>query len=148
MAGYPEVQTRSVFRPDASVDKEGRAIHSPDDIVVGMLGNMEGSCFTTDHRKIHTAMFSLREKYPLLLRQFVFTDGDVYPRSPLLERVFERLGLSRFLVTVGSDFDPYILRNKKRIEAEILPEFTEKEREVLGEMAKEFWVTCGVEERP
>lgn len=91
-------------------------------------------------KKIHTAMYEIKKKFPDMLEEFSFSVNDIYPFSRLLERIFFRLQNSSLISTVNPDFKECIVRNqsKEYIQKTVLPLFTKDEQEKLEKMGKEF----------
>ncbi len=125
-----------------AVTKRLREERVADDVIAAMLSFIKAESFSGDPKVIHNAIFHLREDYADLLQEFVFTDPDhdVYPMSPLLERVFSRLQLSRIIRMENPDFEVYILKERARKYAQenILTRFSHEEAERLEEMAGRF----------
>ena len=145
---YLEIQSDArpgvPVQSETSVDQEVEIVYAPDDVIAGILGLMEGDRFSANPRCIHEAIDALREKHSLL-EGFVFAKGDFFSYSPLLERVLDRLRLSR-LLTINETGFLYGLQGRTYIESKILSRFNEEERKALGEMAEKFEEMCGVEE--
>ncbi|TET38009.1 MAG: hypothetical protein E3J65_05815 [Dehalococcoidia bacterium] len=113
-----------------------------DDVIAAMLSFVKAGSFKGDPKLIHETIFDLKKRYPELLEDFAFSDPehDVYPLSPLLERVLSRLQLSRIIRMENPDFETYILklRAKNYARKNILSRFNEEEQRQLEAMAKEF----------
>ena len=114
----------------------------PDDAIAAMLSFLKSDSFSGDPKRIHETIYRLRGNYPDLLQDFVFSDPehDVYPLSPLLERILSRLQLSRLIRMENPDFEVYILKPqaKKYARENILPRFNAGERKSLKKMAADF----------
>ncbi len=69
--------------------KEGRP--TADDIIEGVLLLTERRDFPGDLSNFHSMFYEIKNKFPSLLEEFVFSTNDLYPYSKLLERVLFRL---------------------------------------------------------
>jgi len=89
---------------------------------------------------IHRAFCDLKEKYPDVLEEFVFSRNDIYPFSPLLERTLFRLQNSGLISTVNPDFKKCIISRKSKayIRKNILPIFRDEEKRKFEKMGKSF----------
>ena len=113
-----------------------------DDVIAAMLSFVKAGSFKGDPKLIHETIFDLKKRYPELLEDFAFSDPehDVYPLSPLLERVLSRLQLSRIIRMENPDFETYIFKVRARnyTRKNILSRFDNDEKLQLEEMAKDF----------
>lgn len=112
------------------------------DVIAAMLSFLgeKTERFQADPKVINEAVFELKGKFPQLLERFAFsTDaGDLYPFSPLLERVLARLQLSRIITMENPDWTTFIIRPaaKEYIRQHILTAFSEDEKNQLKTMAQ------------
>jgi hypothetical protein len=113
---------------------------TPDDVIAVMLSFLDLEQIPSSYRVIHTCVNRLKEEYPELLEEFVFSHGDFYPFSRLLERVLFRLQNSGLINTINPDFDVCVIpiESKKYIKDNILPLFSEEEQRKLKEMSVKF----------
>jgi hypothetical protein len=113
---------------------------APDDVVAGILASLTVEEIPLDVKRIHTAVYKLKQKYPEMLKPFVFTEKDYYPYSVLLERVLFRLQNADLINTINPDFKVCIISNssKNHIKKYIVPLFKEEDREKLIQMGKAF----------
>ena len=122
--------------------KKMREKRVADDVIGGMLSFVKAGSFNGDPKLIHETIFDLKKRYPELLEDFAFSDPehDVYPLSPLLERVLSRLQLSRIIRMENPDFEVYILKEEAMnfVRENILSRFNPRERRHLELMAEEF----------
>jgi|Deesub1362B_J571_1020462.scaffolds.fasta_scaffold03345_3 hypothetical protein len=120
--------------------KELRLRRTPDDVIAAMLSFLETEEIPADYEKIHSAINYLKNDYPELLGEFVFSKGDIYPFSKLLERVLFRLQNGGIISTVNPDFKRCIIPANSRnyIRRNILPLFSDEEKRKLKEMSKKF----------
>lgn len=117
-----------------------KSIKTPDDVVAGMFSFFARETIPLNVRKIHTAMYKLKKKFPEMLEEFSFSENDLYPFSRLLERVFFRLQNSSLISTVNPDFKECIVRkeSKEYIHKNILPLFEKDEQTKLKRMGQDF----------
>lgn len=120
--------------------KRIRQCITPDDIIAAMFSFLDKEEFPSDIAKIHTALYNVKKQFPRLLEEFIFSENDVYPYSPLLERVLFRLQNSGLISTVNPEFKKCIISNesKKFIKKEILPLFDKDKQKEIFNMGKLF----------
>jgi len=113
---------------------------TPDDKVAAMFSFLEKNEIPLDSEKIHRAFYKLKEKYPGILEEFVFSRNDIYPFSSLLERILFRLQNSGVISTVNPDFKRCMIsdESKNHIREHILPIFQDEEKHKLEEIGKMF----------
>jgi len=117
-----------------------KSVKTADDVVAAMFSFFDSETIPLDVRKIHTAMYEVKREFPEMLKEFSFSENDVYPFSRLLERVFFRLQNSSLISTVNPDFRECIVKNesKKYIRENVLPLFENDEKIKLEKMGKAF----------
>ena len=115
----------------------------PSDIVGGIVAYLKSTRFSGSTETIHTNIARLRAYYPLL-RRFSFSRHDAFPYSRRLEQALSVLQRSRKSGMENPDFDTYIVSDeaKSYFQVEVLPRFTEAEREQLKEIAEVFEAEC------
>jgi hypothetical protein len=113
---------------------------APDDIIAVMFSFFEKDKIPLDVEKIHSTICIIKKKYPRMLKEFLFSENDVYPFSRLLEKVLFRLQNSGLIRPIAPDFKTAILdeTSKKYIRNNILPLFKREEQKELAEMGKLF----------
>jgi hypothetical protein len=113
---------------------------TPDDKVAAMFSFLKKNEIPLDTERIHRAFYRLKEKYPDILEEFVFSRNDVYPFSALLERTLFRLQNSGLISTVNPDFKRCIISDESKtyIQEHTLPIFQDEEKHKLEEMGKMF----------
>lgn len=124
---------------DKEVLKERiRQCVAPDDKIAVLFLQIKGEKFLLDIQKIHSAVKQLKGRFPLF-DEFVFTRNDVYPYSPLLEKVIFRL-IQCDLIQYLSDMKTGIIsaESKKWIRENVFPLFERKEQKKLIEAGKLF----------
>ena len=141
---YVENSELRSIRMDGNKKKEllKRLIHTktPDDKVAAMFSFLKKNEIPLDVENIHRAFCKLKEKYPEILEEFVFSRNDIYPFSPLLERTLFRLQNSGLISTVNPDFKRCIISDESKayIRKSILPIFQDEEKRKLEKMGKTF----------
>lgn len=113
---------------------------TPDDVIASIFSFLTVNQIPLDIKRIHSAFFKLKQKYPDMFEQFVFSRKGYYPYSTLLERVLFRLQNSDLINTINPDFKICIIskESKKYIKKNILLLFKEEDRSKLAEMGKDF----------
>ena len=97
---------------------------TPHETVLGVLASSNLEDFNADQAIIHSAFAELKEMFPLLFHAFIFSQGNNYPYSRLLEETFFELGQSSVLrmkvelpskgkYTISAKMKADILRNLK-----------------------------------
>lgn len=111
-----------------------------DDKVAVMLSFLKKKEIPLDTEKIYRSFYKLKEKYPKVFEEFVFSRNDVYPFSSLLSRILFRLQNAGIISTVNPDFKRCIISDESKtyIQKNILPIFQPREQEKLKEIAKMF----------
>jgi hypothetical protein len=111
-----------------------------DDVIAGIFGSLTVDEIPLDVKRIHTAIYRLKQKYPEMLKQFVFTEKDYYPYSVLLERILFRLQNADIINTINPDFKVCIISesSKTYIKRDIISLFGEEEQNKLKQMSKAF----------
>lgn len=113
---------------------------APDDVIAAMLCFFEREEIPVDIAKIHKAVLEIKKRYPEMLKEFSFSENDVFLYSRLLERVLFRLHYTGLIKTVSPDFRLAIIDNgaKKFIRENILTLFDEVQQRKIKEMGKLF----------
>lgn len=111
-----------------------------DDVIAAIFSFVEAEKIPLDVKKIHSAIFKLKQRYPEMFKQFVFSRNDYYPYSVLLERVLFRLQNVDLINTVNPDFKICIISNESKdyIKKNILPLFEQEDRKKLQKMGEDF----------
>jgi hypothetical protein len=110
---------------------------APDDIILAIFSSSGGEPLPANDEKIHRAIYELKKKYPQWLGAFSFSRNDVYPFSKLLERVLLRLEISHLVIVKN----PNLIippESKQYIQENVLPLFTEEQKEQLKQMGELF----------
>ena len=68
--------------------KKLQRLKTPDDVIASIFAYLNVKEIPASFRVSHTAVSMLKESYPSLLKEFVFSTKGIYPFSELLERVF------------------------------------------------------------
>lgn len=112
----------------------------PDDVIASIFSFLTVEQIPLDVKKIHSAIFELKNKYPEMFKEFVFSRKDYYPHSVLLERVLFRLQNADLINTVNPDFKVCIVsKNSKRyIKQNIVTLFAVEDKNKLAEMGQFF----------
>jgi hypothetical protein len=112
----------------------------PEHTIAAVLSLLDIDEFVGDPRKIHEGFFELKNKYPKLLKDFVFSSGQYYHYSDLLETVFFELQETNVIGSLNPRYDKYVIypTAKERIKNNILPRFDIKSKKELEKISKEL----------
>lgn len=124
------------------VEEKRRALTSGaylDDYIAEILLRMDLDRITTHPISLHSAFYSLKDKYDEL-NEITFDESGVTPISDELDSVFFRLGLTGLVSCQNMHFDHYVIRKESRdvFEKMVTPVLTEKQRTNLKKCAKEL----------
>lgn len=127
-------------RSKKALEERVRNTRTSDDVIAGVLSFLTTETIPLNTNKIHTAVFKLKEKEPKLFEDFIFTSGDCYPYSELLERTIFRLQNADLISTVNPDFKQFIItkESKNHIKKSILPLFDKEEIMKLKALSQVF----------
>lgn len=111
-----------------------------DDVIAAIFSFVEAEQIPLDVKRIHSAIFKLKQRYPGMFKQFVFSRNDYYPYSVLLERVLFRLQNADLINTINPDFKICIIskESKDYIKKNVLPLFEQEDRKKLQKMGEDF----------
>lgn len=111
-----------------------------DDVIAAIFSFVEAEQIPLDVKRIHAAIFKLKQRYPEMFKQFVFSRNDYYPYSVLLERVLFRLQNADLINTINPDFKICIIskESKDYIKKNVLPLFEQEDRKKLQKMGEDF----------
>jgi ABC-type cobalt transport system substrate-binding protein len=117
-----------------------RNYRTSEDSIAYIFALLEEENFSAEDRKIHTAIFHLKEKYPSFFEDLIFSRNDLYPFSKELEKILFRFQQSGILTTMNPAmrFYRFPLQSKKRVLDYLSKKFTEKEKQELLEISKEL----------
>lgn len=120
--------------------KQLKNVVTPDDIVASIFSFLTVDQIPLDVKKIHSAFYQLKQEWPKMFNQFVFSRKGYYPYSNLLETVLFRLQNSDLINTINPDFKRCIVskESKSHIKKNILPLFGEEEIKELAKMGQVF----------
>jgi len=120
--------------------KQLKNVVTPDDIVASIFSFLTVDQIPLDVKKIHSAFYQLKQEWPKMFNQFVFSRKGYYPYSNLLERVLFRLQNSDLINTINPDFKRCIVskESKSHIKKNILSLFGEEEIKELVKMGQVF----------
>lgn len=112
----------------------------PDDVIAAIFSFLTVDKIPLDVRKIHSAVFKLKQENPEMFEDFIFSSTDYYPYSSLLERVLFRLQNADLINTVNPGFQKCIVseESKEHIKKDILPLFRDEEKKKLQKMGEAF----------
>lgn len=83
------------------ISDEIKSYRSSSDIIAYIFSLLDSENLPADDKRMHTAMFKLKQEYPDFLKDFIFSRGDVYPFSKELERVLFGFQQSGVLGTIN-----------------------------------------------
>ena len=117
-----------------------KSYRAPDDIVVSIFCFLDVNKTPSDRKLIHESMKYMKDKFPDMMSDFIFTTGDVFSYSPLLERILGRLQISNTLEMINPSGAYYLINPTIK---EVLKErtailFKKEEQKELQEMARIF----------
>jgi|LGOV01.1.fsa_nt_gb hypothetical protein len=117
-----------------------KSYRAVDDIVASVFGFLEGNTSPSNRKIIHESMKDIKDDYPILMSDFIFTTDDVFSYSPLLERVLGRLQISNTIEMINPSGTFYQIapRVKDDLRKRASKLFTEDEQRQLKEMARMF----------
>lgn len=124
-----------------TIIEEFQTLVTPDDIIASMLSFLDVDSFPGSARRIQMAVNELKNDYPEILTDFIFSDGDIYPFSRLLERVLFRLESGGIIGMVNPDFERYTISDESKIAVrrEIVDKiFPREQKDTLAEMGNKF----------
>lgn len=110
----------------------------PSDTIKFVLSNLgKGERFLGNMRKINTIFYELSQEdvFESLFEEFVFDTSKIYPYSEEVYIAFDRLQKSNLLVIINNE-EYEITESLSKTDPSKL--FTEKEMELLKEIAKKF----------
>jgi len=91
---------------------------APDDVVGAVLGYSGLSQFSSSKKFLHTNFYKFYRQgmtqCPELFDQFVFSSGESYPFSRLLERVLIRLQVAGVIVADNPKYRAYRMEKEER----------------------------------
>jgi len=122
------------------IELDIKSYTSSDDVIASMICFLDDEEIIADPRTIHISIEKLKGDYPDLLDDFIFSRGDIYPFSRLLERVLFRLQNSGVIQMINPNFDKYRIpqKSKESVKRIILIKFSEEDQEKLEEMSGKF----------
>ena len=111
-----------------------------DDVIAAIFSFVEAEQIPLDVKRIHSAIFKLKQQYPKMFKKFVFSRNDYYPYSILLERVLFRLQNADLINTINPDFKICIISKESKgyIQKNVLPLFEQEDRKKLQKMGEDF----------
>ena len=112
---------------------------TPGNVLAAILFRYPEEKFENDREKLHSAFFEIRKNHFSLLKDFVFKDNVLFPRSRVLDEVLASLQPG-FLGKINPTFEAYeIKRDKLKMlwERELKTSLGEKNSEI-EEIAKEL----------
>ena len=84
---------------------------NPFDVLAAILYFYPDKTFKNDREGIHTAFDKLRRKHFSILREFVFRDNLLFPRSKILDEVLSSLQPA-FLGKINPTYDTYTIKKE------------------------------------
>lgn len=117
-----------------------KSYRAVDDIVASVFGFLEGNTSPSNRKIIHESMKHIKDDYPTMMSDFIFTTDDVFSYSPLLERVLVRLEISNTIEMRNPSGTYYQIspRVKNDLRKRASKLFTDDEQQQLKEMARMF----------
>jgi len=85
---------------------------NPYDVLSGVLYFYPKDDFENDREKIHTAFYKIRKKHFNLMRDIVFRENLLFPRSRVLDELFSSLQ-PEFLGKLNPTYDRYQIKKDK-----------------------------------
>ena len=82
---------------------------NPYDVVAAILHFYPDNFFRNDREEIHVAFEKLRKKHSKLLKEFVFRDNLLFPRSKILDEVLSNLQ-PEYLGKINPTYDTYAIK--------------------------------------
>lgn len=82
---------------------------NPYDVVAAILKFYPDDTFKNDRETIHVAFKKLREKHSKVLKEFVFRDNLLFPRSKILDEVLSNLQPG-YLGKFNPTYDTYTIK--------------------------------------
>lgn len=120
--------------------KQLKNVVTPDDVVASIFSFLTVDEIPLDVKRIHSAFYQIKQEWPNMFNQFVFSRKGYYRYSNLLERVLFRLQNADLINTINPDFKRCIVskESKQHIRKNILPLFGEEEKKKLAKMGQVF----------
>ncbi len=120
-----------------------------DDILLSLfvLGQPKGGRFRAMSRDVHGAVRQLKESYPDLFCEFVFTETTTaFPYSERLAEAMQDLEWSRLVGMENPDFRVYYVKPSAQgvFDTLVRPRITQDQTEQLTTAAQRFWHELGV----
>ena len=117
-----------------------KSYRAGDDIVASVFGFLEGNITPSNRKIIHESMKHIKDNYPAMMSDFIFTTDDVLSYSPLLERVLLRLQITSTIEMINPSGTYYQIapRVKDNLRKRASKVFTDDEQRQLKEMARMF----------
>lgn len=114
----------------------------PDDKVLVVLNEMEleSKALRFDEEKVHRLFYHFSCDNPDVFKEFVFKTTGTYPYSRLLERVIQRLKISRVLKTENPDYERVRLAEgtSDYVHEEIISRLNQKDYDILKKLGQEL----------
>ena len=134
-----EKERTKKFNEDEIINRL-KSYRAVDDIVASVFGFLEGNTSPSNRKIIHESMKHIKDDYPTMMSDFIFTTDDVFSYSPLLERVLGRLQISNTIEMINPSGTFYQIapRVKDDLRKRASKLFTVDEQRQLKEMARMF----------
>ncbi len=106
--------------PKGKKEKKMKLRLAADDIFIALLkfagAEIQNKIFTSDREKIHSAMYSLKEKNPKVMAKFNFRNRELFPESSELDQALSNLD-SCGLIERYNNVPRYYKMNPEKIDA-------------------------------
>jgi len=110
-----------------------------DDVIKAMLSQVNTNHIAKDPERIHSAIYTLKNKHKRLLAKFEFDSSGLTPFSDSLDRVLFRLETATILGSLNPSYLQYELSDDtKQMLKDSLNKFPEKDRKILAKLGQEF----------
>lgn len=112
---------------------------NPYDVLSAVLFFYPKEDFENDREKIHTAFYEIRKKHLILMKNIVFRNNLLFPRSRVLDEIFSSLQ-PEFLGKLNPTYNRYQIKKdriSKKWDLKLKSMFESKEKE-LKEIATEL----------
>lgn len=122
------------------ITKEIQTYRSVDDVIAYLLALREKDKMTADDEVIHHAFYELKKDHPELLKDLVFSRGEIFPYSNELQQSLFYLQNVGIMEAINPVYEVYRVpkKSRKAIISHLSNSFSVSEKEELSQMSKKL----------